>query len=199
MSLMQKRTRKSEIDGSIGQKLRLRRKVRGLSLAVVAQNSGVSIGQLSHIERGISAPSLHSLKQICEALDMPMGWLFDGKEADEKNDSDYIVRTANRRILDLGEKGMTKELMTPDSCPGIQMMLIIIQPQGGSGKEPYNNPDGAKCGTVVSGTLGLEIDGKQFELMPGDAFAFDARQLCRFWAIGEEVCQVIWTVTPAVY
>src|SRR3546814_1232324 len=64
----------------IGQKLRQRRKVRRKSLKEVATRSSLSIGLLSQIERGISSPSLRSLKQICEALEMPMSWLFD-KEA----------------------------------------------------------------------------------------------------------------------
>ena len=183
----------------LGRQLRLRRKVRGLSLQDVAEKSGVSIGQLSQIERGLSSPSLKSLGAVCRALDMPMGWLFDGPANDPTEDADTIVRARGRRTMDLGHKGMVKELLTPDAVPGIQMMRIVIQPGGSSGAEPYNNATGAKCGLVVLGTLGLEVEGRTFQLGPGDSFAFDATNMIRFWCAGDEPCEVVWVVTPAVY
>jgi transcriptional regulator with XRE-family HTH domain len=183
----------------LGRQLRLRRKVRGLSLQDVAEKSGVSIGQLSQIERGLSSPSLKSLGAVCRALDMPMGWLFDGPANDPTDDADTIVRARGRRSMDLGHKGMVKELLTPDAVPGIQMMRIVIQPGGSSGAEPYNNATGAKCGLVVLGTLGLEVAGRTFQLEPGDSFAFDATNMIRFWCAGDHACEVVWVVTPAVY
>ncbi len=183
----------------LGRQLRLRRKVRGLSLQDVAERSGVSIGQLSQIERGLSAPSLKSLGAVCRALDMPMGWLFDGPENASADEADTIVRAKGRRTLNLGHKGMVKELLTPDAVPGIQMMRIVIQPGGSSGPEPYNNATGAKCGLVVAGRLGLEVEGRRFRLAPGDSFAFDATKMIRFWCDGDRACEVVWVVTPAVY
>lgn len=181
----------------IGQKLRWRRKIRGLPLERVAERSGMSIGLLSEIERGLAAPSPQRLKQICRALGMPLAWLFDddaGAEAEEGP----IVRAAARRRLDFG-KGMTKELMTPDSVPGIQMMRIVIHPGGGSGVLGADAPEGAKCGTVLAGRFGLAIDGREHQLAAGDSFAFDARAPHRFWCVGDTACEVLWVVTPAVY
>lgn len=183
----------------LGRQLRLRRKVRGLSLQDVAEKSGVSIGQLSQIERGLSSPSLKSLGAVCRALDMPMGWLFDGPTGDPADDADTIVRARSRRTLDLGHKGIVKELLTPDAVPGIQMMRIMIQPGGSSGPEPYNNATGAKCGLVTEGRLGLEVEGQTFTLEAGDSFAFDATRMIRFWCDGDQPCEVVWVVTPAVY
>jgi transcriptional regulator with XRE-family HTH domain len=185
--------------GFLGRQLRLRRKVRGLSLQGVAERSGVSIGQLSQIERGLSSPSLKSLGAVCRALDMPMGWLFDDPSGDPADDADTIVRAKSRRTLDLGHKGMMKQLLTPDAVPGVQMMRIVIQPGGSSGPEPYNNATGAKCGLVAKGRLGLEVDGRRFALDAGDSFAFEATRMIRFWCDGDQACEVVWVVTPAVY
>lgn len=184
-------------DNDIGAKLRLRRKVRGLSLKEVAQRAEVSIGLLSQIERGLTMPSVRSLGSICGALEMPVGWLFDAPDA--ANDSAIVVRKHQRRVLDLGSKGMIKELMTPDACAGIQMMRLVIRPGGSTGETPYNHPEGAKCGTVLSGVLGLEVDGQVMRLNEGDSFAFDARQMIRFWCEGDQVTEALWIVTPAVY
>ncbi|WP_026987755.1 cupin domain-containing protein [Fodinicurvata fenggangensis] len=199
MSVARSRTSNEMPSGSIGRKLRLRRKVRGLSLQEIADRSGISIGQLSQIERDISSPSLRSLRLICSALDMPMGWLFDsgGRDADEEDP--VVVRSENRRILDLNGKGMVKELLTPDSCPAIQMMFITLRPGGSSGEKAYNNSEGAKCGTVLEGTLGLEVNGRSYTLETGDSFAFEAVKYHRFWCAGDRDCRVAWVVAPAIY
>lgn len=186
-------------DPRIGEKLRLRRKVRRLSLQSVAAASGISIGQLSQIERGISAPSLRSLRQICQALDMPMGWLFDGAGGAREGDGGMIVRAAERRAIALGSDSMVKELLTPDACTQIQMMRILIRPGGASGEAPYTTRGGARCATVLQGTLGIEVDGRSHLLEAGDTFAFEATHDLRFWCEGSGPCEVIWAVTPAIY
>lgn len=184
-------------DLSLGRKLRLRRSIKGWSLHEVAEKSNLSIGLLSQIERGLSMPSIKSLRQICSALEMPVAWLFDSP--DSGDDDDIVVRAHARRSLVLDPKGMTKELLSPDAVPGIQMIRIVIQPGGSSGEQPYNNESGAKCGVVLEGTLGLEVEGGPYRLETGDSFAFSAQNLHRFYCIGDRPVHLIWVVTPAIY
>ena len=187
----------TESDASlIGARLRRRRQVRGLSLKDVSARAEVSIGLLSQIERGITMPSVRSLGAICQALEMPVSWLF---EQNTRDHDPVVVRTHQRRILDLGAKGMRKELMTPDDVTGIQMMRLVIRPGGSTGETPYHHETGAKCGTVLSGVLGLEVDGALFEIAEGDSFAFPATALIRFWCVGSVDTVALWVVSPAVY
>jgi transcriptional regulator with XRE-family HTH domain len=180
----------------LGERLRARRLIRRKSLQTISGAARISIGLLSEIERGISQPSLEILKRICEALEMPMSWLFD--PIPDKHGA-VVVTNEMRRRMSHGPKGMAKELMTPDAVPEIQMMRITIAPGCSSGDRPYNNPRGAKCGTVVAGQLGLAIDGEEFLLKVGDSFAFPATAMHRYWCVGEETVDLIWVVTPAIY
>lgn len=189
---------RADLAAGVGQKLRWRRKIRALSLQRVSERSGISIGRLSEIERGLATPSPQTLRQICRALEMPIGWLFDN-DGGAEGEEGPIVRATARRHLDFGAKGMAKELMTPDSVPTIQMMRILLHPGGGSSELGNDAPEGAKCGTVLSGRFGLSIDGRDYTLGPGDSFAFDARVQHRFWCADEAECEVLWVVTPAVY
>src|SRR5690554_365759 len=197
IALRQRREPEADDMSGIGIRLRQRRKVRGLPMKEVAERADISIGLLSQIERGLTMPSVRSLNAICRALDMPVGWLFD-TPSNETGD-EVLVQRHERRVLDLGAKGMIKELMTPDSCTGIQMMRLVIWPGGSTGQTPYNHPQGAKCGTVLAGTLGLEVDGKTYLIGVGDSFAFEATRLIRFWCEGEQETEVLWVVAPAVY
>lgn len=183
-------------DPAIGAKLRLRRNIRGQSLQNVARTANISIGLLSEIERGLSTPTLKVLRLVCQALDMPMGWLFDEGGA---SDGQVVVRRLNRRRMNLGPKGMVKELMTPDTVPDLQMMRIVIEPEGMSGDKPTTLQAGAKCGTVLAGRLGIEVDRREYVLEQGDSFAFKASAALRFWCVGDKATELIWVVTPAIY
>jgi transcriptional regulator with XRE-family HTH domain len=185
---------------SVGQKLRHRRVVRRMSLNDVAEKAGLSIALLSQIERGLSTPSLRSLNQICEALDMPMRWLFDADGAAAAGEETVVVRSANRRCLDLGQNsGMSKEILSTDAVPQLQLMRFVLHPGLTSGVSPSPHPTGAKAGTVLAGQLWLEVNGREYVLNRGDSFSFHASSAYRFACFGDVDCEMIWAVTPALY
>ncbi len=68
----------AEAIASIGEKIRDLRKLKRLTLARVAEATGLSIGHLSQVERGISAPSVRHLQLIAAALGVKISWFFDG-------------------------------------------------------------------------------------------------------------------------
>lgn len=62
----------------LGRHIRLVRTERGWTLKELSESSGVSVSQLSSIERGAHLPSLESLLAIAQALDCrPSAWLDD--------------------------------------------------------------------------------------------------------------------------
>ncbi|GIW73730.1 MAG: hypothetical protein KatS3mg103_0252 [Phycisphaerales bacterium] len=61
---------------ALGRQIRLARSARGWTLKDLSEASGVSISQLSSIERGAHLPSLESLLLIAQALQaQPSAWL----------------------------------------------------------------------------------------------------------------------------
>jgi quercetin dioxygenase-like cupin family protein len=76
------------------------------------------------------------------------------------------------------------------------MLRFLMKPGADSG-EPYSNAEGGKCGIVLNGTLGLELNDRTFTIGTGDSFAFPAQAMVRFWTVGDEDCEVIWVVSPA--
>lgn len=190
---------KASEENLLGQRLRLRRTVRRASLQDIADKAGISVAQLSLIERGRAQPSLRTLRLITAALEMPMSWLFDAKDGVGECEGGIVVRRNQRRRFDLGPTGIAKELLTGDECQEIQLMMMTVPPEGGSGDQPFKTGPAARCGIVLEGRLGLEIDGQSFVLDTGDAFSFAKRESCRIWCESEEPAQVIWVAAPAVY
>ncbi|TVQ61032.1 MAG: response regulator [Phycisphaerales bacterium] len=62
----------------LGRRIRLSRTARGWTLKDLSESSGVSVSQLSSIERGAHMPSLESLLTVASALDaLPSAWLSE--------------------------------------------------------------------------------------------------------------------------
>jgi transcriptional regulator with XRE-family HTH domain len=184
-------------DIKVGRKLRLRRKIKGLSLQDVATGADCSVGQISQIERGLTTPSLKLLRRICDVLETPIQWLFE-KADDAAGEDDVVVRLGRRRHLSFPDNKMTKQLMTPDECSELQMMLITIEPGGGSDPD-FITMEGSKCGTILEGSLALEVDERTVILEPGDSFGFKATRMHRYWCEGDRPVKIVWIVTPASY
>ncbi|WOC16371.1 helix-turn-helix domain-containing protein [Pseudochrobactrum sp. MP213Fo] len=179
----------------VGEMLRHRRQIRGMSLRQVAEAANISVGMLSQVERGLAVPSIKTLRAVCIAMDMPVNWLFHRDGEIRSPASTYIVLRNARRSLTYEDGALVKELLTPDNQQKIQMLRFVIAPGTSSG-EPYCNAEGGKCGIVLAGTLGLDLDGSTFTVETGDSFAFPASTMVRFWSIGGVTCEVIWVVAP---
>lgn len=61
---------------TLGDKLKLQRLEKGLSLADVAKKVGLSTGYLSEIERGDSLPAVDTLRDLAETLEVPVSLLM---------------------------------------------------------------------------------------------------------------------------
>jgi len=61
---------------SIGDKIRLQRAEKNLSLQDLSHRVDISVSYLSEIERGVVIPALHTLKRIADDLAVPMSFLM---------------------------------------------------------------------------------------------------------------------------
>ena len=157
-------------EAAVGRKLRLLRRSRQLSLQAVSGMTGVSIGLLSQIERGLSSPSVRNLAALSATFDVPIGWFFDNAVPVDASERTLIVRREARPRIAMQMTSMTKELLSPESGRALQTFLITIEPSGGTGEEPYAYA-GEVNAFVLSGQLTLWLEGRSFRLRDGDAFA----------------------------
>ncbi|NMB12297.1 MAG: helix-turn-helix transcriptional regulator, partial [Firmicutes bacterium] len=58
---------------SLGSQIRTTRNEKGLTLAEVAEATGLTASLLSQVERDITSPSVSTLKKIGDALGVPVG------------------------------------------------------------------------------------------------------------------------------
>lgn len=176
----------------LGQHLRGLRKMHDLSLEQLAERCGLSVGALSQIERGITSPTMRSLRRLSEVFNVPMSQLFHEGDLPPVEELGRIVRAQGRRVLSLNTSGVQKELLTPAANGALEIYLVTISPGGSSGPELYTHK-GEEGGYVMSGEMLLEIESREFHLKTGDSFRFKSQTPHRFANVTDEETVVVWT------
>ncbi|SJZ75024.1 helix-turn-helix domain-containing protein [Selenihalanaerobacter shriftii] len=87
---------------TLGKRIRDFRKERGLTLKELSKQIGISYSFLSAIERNIKKPSLTTIKQVADTLNIPITYLFsDESEGQRVGDKLKLIREG--RGLSLAE------------------------------------------------------------------------------------------------
>jgi len=187
----------SALSEFVGREIQALRKAKKLTLAQLALKSGVSVGYLSQIERGLSTPSIKALHGISRALDVNISWFFSASESGPREERDYVVRKSRRRQIRF-DGGISDFLLSPSLAGDLELLLSTFESGATSGDQPYTH-EGEEAGLVVSGELELHVDGKCFLLKQGDSFAFKSSTPHRYRNPGPNDAVVIWAITPPSY
>ena len=189
-------TDESRSDGAsgehaLGPRLRQLRKGRGLSLADVADGTGISASFLSMVEKGQSDITVSRLMRL-------VGW-FGVSIADLVQEPDpatvQVVRRDQRRSLRLVDEGIAIEMLTTDGAHRM-MPVVNVYAEGGAMAEPARH-EGEEFVLVVDGTVELTVGGGDpIELGPGDSAHYRADLPHSFRNVGRGEARFIGVTTP---
>ncbi|MBC7739329.1 MAG: helix-turn-helix transcriptional regulator [Candidatus Saccharibacteria bacterium] len=176
----------------LGNRIRRLRVERNQTLAALSAQSQISVGMLSHIERGKTSPSLKTLDRLRVALGVPLASFFD-MSTDQNHERSIVTRVDQRSMLSFSHSGLTKELLSPPGSSGLELLILAIDPGGGSGPDPWRRV-GEKCGMVLQGRFELQVGEQRLVLNEGDAFQFDSSQPHSFRNLVDAVTKVVWVI-----
>jgi transcriptional regulator with XRE-family HTH domain len=180
------------LDALLGERIRHRRRARGMSLKDLAESSGISIGLLSQIERGMSSPSLRVLAGMADALQLGLADLFGDAAVLPPSEDKVVVRADERKKLMFWRTGISKELLTPQvDHSTLDIFIVVLEPGGTSGSQLYSH-EGEEAGTVMEGSIAIDVEGKEYRLQPGDSFRFASTRQHSFWNPGAARARVLW-------
>jgi transcriptional regulator with XRE-family HTH domain len=191
----QRVTDDAETIASIGERIRELRRAKRLTLARIAAETGLSIGHLSQVERGISAPSIRHLQLIASALGVKIGWFFDGPDAAPAAERGVIVRADRRKKLSYSGLGLTDYLLSPNLSGKLELLLCELDPGAESGADYYAH-EGEEAGLIIEGSLELWVGDNQYLLVEGDSFTFASATPHRYRNPGRALTRIVWVVTP---
>lgn len=147
----------------IGSQVRRWRHERGLTLATVAERSGLNVGYLSQIENDKASPSLDSLGGIAAALDVPPAWFLMGEVP-----APVVVRAAQRPVT----SGPGTRVEHVDGRSSRDISIIEVQAPPGSTIGLHAHP-GDEHHLVLRGRLRVRQGPHEIELGPGDYLRWD--------------------------
>lgn len=171
-------------------RLRELRRSRGLTLQELSARTGLSIGMLSQVERGVSDPSMDALRRLAAALEVAISDIFaPGDPADVA-----VVRADDRvRILAPGAGTPYTRL-----SPGFGASEILegrLEPGAASSPEPWAH-DAEESIVVAEGRLLVELETGTVELAAGDCCRFDSRIPHRYLAPADSAARFLIVVSP---
>ena len=176
----------------IGAQLRAARQASRMSMAEVAEQSGLTKGFLSKLERDLTNVSVASLIRLCGALGISVGTLFEAAKGE-------VVRKGHYPPINFGGQGIREYLLTPAGEKRMQAILSQIEPGGGSGNEPYSLPTDVEFAMVLAGQLNVVVAGEELTLNAGDAFTFQSSTDHTFAVpLSAGPTTVLWVFSPAL-
>ncbi|HVZ45168.1 MAG TPA: cupin domain-containing protein [Ramlibacter sp.] len=182
--------RPAQEDINLGERLRVARKARGLSIEQVASASGITKSFLSRLERDAVAASIATLIRVCNAMGIRPGSLFDAPETN-------LIRSGKGTPINLGGEAMNEYLISGSSNEHMMALLSVIEPGGGSGSEPYTLNAGSDLVHVKDGELVVDVDGVSYHLKEGDTLTFPP-SLPHSWVNPSRTKKTVavWVIVP---
>ncbi|KOG87639.1 helix-turn-helix domain-containing protein [Streptomyces varsoviensis] len=167
-----------QVLADVGPRLRRVRQERGLTLAELSQETGVSVSTLSRLESGARRASLELLLPLSRAFQVPLDELVGAPEV-----GDPRIRAVPRRV-----EGMTFVPLTRQPG-GLQAFKLVIDR---SDADPdLRTHEGYEWLYVLSGRLRLLLGDQDLRLRSGEAAEFDTRLPHWFGAAGDEPVEVL--------
>lgn len=147
----------------IGAQVRRWRGERGLTLAGVAERTGLNIGYLSQIENGKAVPSIGCLTSLSSALDVPIAWFFI-----DETPAPVVVRRSERSVNE--SETMRVERVDAGGARDISIVEVILPPGGRPGAHSHA---GDEHHVVLSGRFRMTQGDHEVEAGPGDYVRWD--------------------------
>lgn len=177
---------------NVGQRLRVLRTGRGLSIRALAEKSQLNVNTLSMIENGKTSPSVATLQQLAFALETPITSFFDSGVPKNK----IAYHTASQRPKVAFAHGTLEDLGAGMISRGAEPFLVVLDPHAESGSNPIVHT-GREFVFCLEGCLTYTIEDQVFQLEPGDSLLFEAHLPHRWQNLGATPSRSLLVLCPS--
>ena len=174
----------------LGVGIRAERLRQGLTLAQVAEQAELSPSALSQIERGVTDPSIGSLRRIASALRVPFFQFLVDPSTPQP-----VVKKAERRTINFPNRTLQYQLLTANLRGPFEILSLDIAPGGASGEEPLGH-DSEECLVVLHGCVEVQLAGQLYALEAGDSITIQRNLPHRVVNVGPTAAEVLMVISP---
>ena len=177
---------------NVGGRLRELRTRRGLSMRSLAEMSGLNFNTLSLIENGKSSPSVSTLQQLSQALQVPITAFFESPVSQEE----IVFQRKGQRPKARFAHGLLEDLGGGLSLGDGTPLLLKLESGAGSGPDAIVHT-GQEFVYCLQGSLTYTFNTGEYTLHPGDSLVFQAYHPHQWENRGETESQCILILCPA--
>jgi transcriptional regulator with XRE-family HTH domain len=154
---------------SVGQRLHEIRVQRGLSMRSLAEMSGLNINTLSLIENQHTSPSVSTLQQLAQSLQVPITEFFET----DHGSKELVHQKQGQRPHISFEHSTMEDLAAGMPHFGAEPLIVTLNPGADSGKNPIVHT-GREFVYCIEGHVTYTVNNQKYLLDPGDSLVFEA-------------------------
>ena len=163
------------LETAIGRPVREFRHARNMTVADLAEATGLSVGMLSKIENGVTSPSLTTLQVLSAALSAPVTAFF--RRFEERREAVHVkagegVETERAGTRAGHQYNLLGHLGANNSGVVVEPYLITLSEESDT-FETFQH-DGVELLYILEGEVGYRHGDQSLHLRPGDSLFFDA-------------------------
>ncbi|WP_135504981.1 helix-turn-helix domain-containing protein [Roseovarius aestuariivivens] len=167
--------REKNLETAIGREVREVRRARGMTVADLAEATGLSVGMLSKIENGVTSSSLTTLQVLSAALSVPITSFF--RRFEERREAVHVKAGEALEIERAGTRAghqyrLLGHLGANNSGVVVEPYLITLDEE--SDIFPTFQHDGIELLYILEGEFRYRHGDRHFHLQAGDSLFFDA-------------------------
>lgn len=159
---------------SIATRLRGLREVLELSEQEVAQSCHLTLEQYRAMESGQTDFSVNVLQTISRHYGISLDVLMFGEEP--RMNSYFITRAGKGVSVERRKAYKYEALASGFRGRKIDPFIVTVEPAPADAPMHLNAHDGQEMNYVLEGRLLISLNGREFELEPGDSLYFDSAQ-----------------------
>ncbi len=176
---------------ALGSGIRAERLRQNMTLAHLADLAGLSASALSQIERGVTDPSIGSLRRIASALQVPFFQFLLERES-----PDPVVRKNERQTITFPNQALQYQLLTPSLRGPFEVLSLDLAPGAASGEEALAH-DSEECMIVLNGDVQVEVAGVSYTLSAGDSISIQRNVPHRVVNNESNTTEILMVISPA--
>lgn len=177
--------------GNIGPQLRRWRQERKLTLAEVSRVTGVAVSSLSKIENQQVSVSYHTLKRICDGLEIAIEDIINPGHEIFAPGRRSLTRKGNTSDFDCQQyfySAHATDLSQKDMIP----LIMRIKARSPDDFDEWNKHTGDEFILVISGEIEIHTEFyTPTRMRPGDSMYFDSNMGHKYISIGDEDAVIV--------
>ena len=146
----------------VGKQIKMLRVARNMTIKQLADETEMSVGFISNVERDVNSPTVTALQKICVALGVDISSFFD-----MMSQNSIVFRSSERQRIEMPqESGVISELIPLKDARLIPTYLTLDP--GGCYGDAQTFHKGDEICMVLEGAVKVRVGAETYELYEGD-------------------------------